>query len=325
MSRRRTECDTQVELPEQFSPGKIGVVTVTFGSQEVLPDFFASLDKQTYRNFVLFAVDNHSSDNSVEQLNAYHGCERVVIENEANLGVAAGNNQGILAAIDAGCEYVLLLNNDVVFGPDLFRQLIDGMRQHRCDMTTPLIYYYDRPNVIWCAGGEFQRWAGMRVRHRGADAIDDGQFHATTAVNYAPTCCILFRREVFGVVGLMDEAYFVYVDDLDFLFRAWKRGLRMYYLPTAKLWHKVSSLTGAESPFSVRYNTRNRAYFSAKHLRGIAYVLTSFSFLGWYYIQRVRGKYDAGMFKRKLEHRKEGIALAKSKSGGRVPDAPASR
>jgi len=299
------------DLP-QYVPGKIGVVTVTFGSAQVLPGFFESLDKQAYRNFMLVAVDNESDDDTVVQLNAYWGCEKVIISNEKNLGVAAGNNQGIRAAIAAGCEYVLLLNNDVVFGSDLFQKLVDGIHEHRCDMTTPLIYYFDRRDVIWCAGGEFQRWAGFRVRHRGADTVDSGQYTEPLRVNYAPTCCILFRREVFRIVGLMDESYFVYVDDLDFLYRASNHGLRLFYLPSAKLWHKVSALTGAESSFSVRYNTRNRAYFSAKHLRGLAYAVTSVSFLAWYYIQRVCGKYDAEMLSRKLEHRREGIELAKS-------------
>lgn len=311
MGRRRNP-EEIVDLPQRHSPGKVGVVTVTFGSGQILAGFFDSLDKQTYRNFMLVAVDNRSGDDSVAQLEAYNGCEKVLIANEINLGVAAANNQGIRSAIDAGCEYVMLLNNDVVFGPDLFQQLVDGIGEHHCDMTTPLIYYFDRPEVIWCAGGEFQWWAGLRVRHRGAGVVDSGHYDQPVQVNYAPTCCILFRREVFQTVGLMDEAYFVYVDDLDFLYRAWRHGLRLFYLPNAKLWHKVSALTGAESPFSVRYNTRNRAYFSAKHLRGLAYVVTSVSFLAWYFVQRVRGKYDAEMLRRKLEHRREGIELAKS-------------
>jgi GT2 family glycosyltransferase len=304
--------EKSVDLPQHCVPGKIGVVTVTFGSGQVLKGFFESLENQTYQNYLLVAVDNQSTDDTVEQLRGHEGCEKLIIANQANLGVAAGNNEGIRAAIQARCEYVLLLNNDVVFGPDLFQRLVDGLVQHRCDMTTPLIYYFDRPEEIWCAGGEFQWWAGLRVRHRGADTLDSGKYGEAVQVNYAPTCCILFRREVFGTVGLMDEAYFVYVDDLDFLYRAWKRGLKLFYVPGAKLWHKVSALTGAESPFSVRYNTRNRAYFSAKHLRGLAYILTSVSFLAWYYVQRVRGKYDAEMLARKLDHRREGITLAKS-------------
>jgi hypothetical protein len=293
-------------------PGKIGVVTITYGSGEVLPDFFRSLDEQIYRNFVLIAIDNQSTDSTLEQLRGYTGCELLLIANDRNLGVAAGNNQGIRAAVAAGCEYVLLLNNDVCFGPHLFQQLVDGLAAYMCDMTTPLIYCHDPPDRIWCAGGYFQRWASLRIQHRGEGAVDRGQFDKAIPVTYAPTCCILFRREVFASVGLMDEAYFVYMDDVDFLYRAWKRKLVLYYLPKAKLWHKVSSLTGFESPFSVRYTTRNRAYFNAKHLRGRAYRIASLSYIGWYYLQRIRGVYDEPMLRRKLEYWKEGLLLAEA-------------
>src|SRR5206468_1443823 len=80
------------------------------------------------------------------------------------------------------------------------------------------------------------------------------------------TCCVLVHRTVFSSIGNMDERYFVYGDDTDFMLRAMKAGKTVYYLPDAKLWHKVNSLTGAESPFSMRYGARNRAFFIAKHL-----------------------------------------------------------
>ena len=98
---------------------KVGVVTVTYNSQQVLPDFFASLWSQTHTNFVLYAVDNASSDDSVQLVRA-EADERIrLIENASNVGVAAGNNIGITAARNDGCEYVLLLNNDTVFSGSL--------------------------------------------------------------------------------------------------------------------------------------------------------------------------------------------------------------
>jgi GT2 family glycosyltransferase len=301
-----------VSLPPECVPGKIGVVTVTYGSGQVLPDFFVSLDKQTYRNFVLIAVDNQSKDSTVEQLNVYRGCETAVIVNDRNLGVAVGNNQGICEALQAGCEFVLLLNNDVSFGAELFQQLVDGLIHYRCQMTTPTIYYYDRPDVIWCAGCSLQRWAGMRLHHRGGESVDRGQFDKPARVSSAPTCCILFRREVFAAIGLMDEAYFVYMDDVDFLYRAWKSDLVLYCVPEAKLWHKVSSLTGGESPFTIRYTTRNRAYFTAKHLKGLSFWLASASYHAWYLFLRIRGRYDKSMLRCKLDYWTEGLRLAQA-------------
>src|SRR5665811_562696 len=74
-------------------------------------------------------------------------------------------------------------------------------------------------------------------------------------------------------IGLMDERYFVYSDDTDFMLRAVEAGQVLYYLPVAKLWHKVNSLTGTASSFSMHYGARNRAFFIAKHVaRGYAAV-----------------------------------------------------
>jgi hypothetical protein len=258
--------DESCSLPERFLPGLVGVVTVTYNSGLVLPDFVASMKAQSHSNFLLYVIDNSSSDDTLNQVQSWKDPRVVIIANTTNIGVAAGNNQGIRAAIEAGCEHILLLNNDVVFGAKLFAQLLDGLADCGCDMVVPLIYYHDRPDVIWCAGGYFQPKLAYRSMHYGDGQRDMGQFGVTRVVSYAPTCCVLIRRTVFGGIGIMDERYFVYGDDTDFMLRAMKAGKTLYYLPEAKLWHKVNSLTGADSPFSMRYGTRNRAFFIAKHL-----------------------------------------------------------
>jgi GT2 family glycosyltransferase len=262
-------CDSLMVLTSVFVKGKIGVVTVTYNSASMLDEFFSSLDAQTYHQFCLISVDNASTDNTVPLLKAYSGAEQVVIENTTNIGVAAGNNQGIRAAIDAECEYVLLINNDVVLDPGLFAELVQGLADHHCDMAVPLIYFMDPPDKVWTAGGSFQPKLGFRVRHRGMNEDDRGQFNTPTKIDYAPTCCVLIRREVFSKIGLMDERYFVYADDVDFMYRARRAGVTMYYVPRGKLWHKVNGLTGGSvSDFSFYYNARGRALFLHKHFRG---------------------------------------------------------
>lgn len=274
------------------APDKIGVVTVTFGSGEVLGDFFKSLDDQTHRNFMLISVDNGSTDATVNQLHAYQGCEHVVITNTENLGVAAGNNQGIRTALERGCEHVLLVNNDVVFGPALFQQLLDGLSEHKCEMTTPIMYYHDRPDIIWAAGGHFQPWLGYRCLLIGEGELDVGQYSTPRLVDHTPTCCVLMKREVFARVGMMDERYFVYHDDTDFMLRALKAGQRLYCLPQSKLLHKVSSLAGAGSAFQVRYGTRNRAFMLVKFLGRFLSIPYTVAFRTCYVLRFIVGKDD---------------------------------
>lgn len=245
--------------------GKIGVVTVLFNSAKVLPAFFTSVEAQTHQNFVVYCIDNASTDGSAQAC-AERGLPYVVIRNENNLGVAAGNNQGIRAALAAGCEYVLFLNNDVEFESDLFERLIEGIGRHGADMTTPKIYFADPSDVIWCAGGGFFNLGGYRPFHRGEYVRDKGQFANDQRVEYTPTCCVLVKSSLFDSVGFMDERYFAYWDDADWMLRAKQAGASLWYIGGARLWHKVSSLTGFESDFSIRYTRRNKAYYLYKHV-----------------------------------------------------------
>lgn len=300
-----------VKLPELTHPGKIGVVTVTFASGSVLPEFLKSVKDQTYQNFVLIAVDNASEDSTLQQLRAFNDCELVLISNQKNVGVAAGNNQGIRAALDSGCEYVLLLNNDVVFGPALFQQLLDGMAEHACQMTTPIIYRHDRPNVIWSAGGYFQPWTGYRCV-----MIDDTKrseaLKTSRKVQHTPTCCVLIKREVFEKVGLMDERYFVYHDDTDWMLRANRAGESLYCLINASLWHKVSTLSGADSPFQIRYGTRNRALMLVKFLGRVLALPYIVAYRCLYVLRFLFGNDDLQMFRLKQSSLTEGVTIPRN-------------
>lgn len=270
--------------------GKVGLVTVTYNSGTVLHDFLRSVDALSYRNFVLIAVDNASADDTLDQLRSWDTFKLIVVSNTKNLGVAAGNNQGIQAALDAGCDYVLLINNDVVFGPELLTDLLSGMAQQSCDIVTPLIYFYAPPTKIWAAGGQFQPLLGYRTCHRGENEIDAGQYSRASKISYAPTCCVLIRESVFRQIGLMDERYFVYSDDVDFMYRASRAKLSMVLIPEAKLWHKVSSLAGGStSDFSIYYGARGRSLFLCKHFGWFAGTVWVLAYLAFYWLRPLLG------------------------------------
>src|SRR5580704_13588108 len=106
----------------QPNDAPIAVLTVTYNSAAVLPDFLRSLARQAGAEWHLFAVDNASSDSTVEQLRAFeaeHPDRVSVTGNVHNTGAAEGNNIAIRAALAAGFELLLFVNNDVLFPPDL--------------------------------------------------------------------------------------------------------------------------------------------------------------------------------------------------------------
>jgi hypothetical protein len=248
--------------------GRIGVVTVTYNSEPVLDEFFNSLAKQTHKNIILYIVDNASKDKTLEIARQRADIESVIICNADNVGVAEGNNQGIRAALADQCECVLLLNNDTVFPDDMVSRLYEGLDRHQCDMTTGKMYYHDRPDVYWCAGGDFLLWPVFKSKHKGFRQLDTGQYEQPCRVTYTPTCCLLARSAVFDRIGMMDAKYFAYYDDADYLLRCYRQGIVLWYLPEAKLWHKVASLSSRTPDFVARLFVRNRVYFVRKHAPG---------------------------------------------------------
>ena len=122
----------------------IAVVTVTFNSASVLPEFFDCLKAQTvpYR---LFAVDNASSDESVRWMRANADASIEIISRSDNAGVAVGNNEGIRRALASGFRWIVLLNNDTAFGPTLFEDLVRSAELHSAEVVVPSLRFYDEP------------------------------------------------------------------------------------------------------------------------------------------------------------------------------------
>lgn len=259
---------------------KIGIVTVTYNSELVLSDFFASINCQNYSNYVLYIIDNASADGTLARCREYQKENehvKVIVQGE-NGGIAQGNNRGIYAALEAGCEYVLLLNNDTVFAESFLSDLLDEAQRASAALLVPKIFFYSPSNAIWYAGGALRRWAGYGVVHYERERNNT----RNQRVTYAPTCAMLIGRWVFDAIGVMDERYFVYCDDTDFCIRAAQAHVPIIYTPNVSMWHKVSSLSG-EGAFSIRMNTRNRLFmirkFAAWWSRPFHYLMVQLYFI----------------------------------------------
>lgn len=258
----------------------IGIVTVLYNSEKVLKDYFESLSKQTYKNFILYVVDNKSPDNSLGELSQlrmeYSQIKCCVILNNVNGGVAQGNNMGIKKALEDGCDYILLSNNDVVLNDNTIETLLNGLVQHDIDMAVSKIYFFGDP-LIWYVGGKFRYVLGSTI-HLGYLKPDNKKWDNFRLTEYAPTCFILIKKDVFADIGLFDEKYFVYYDDTDWIYRCRKRKKKIGIIPSSKLWHKESSSTGGmTSDFYIKFNYRNQVYFCRKHFSFLHNLLVAVS------------------------------------------------
>lgn len=261
---------------------RLGLVTVLYKSDEVLEDFFRSLHMQSYRDFHLYIIDNSPSEATDAIISDCSGRYPLPgmthIRSEGNIGVAAGNNRGIRAALHAGCSHVLLLNNDILIEQNhMLERMMELARKE--ELVTVKIFYHDT-RLLWMAGGYMDHRRALGV-HYGYKKPDGPAYDKAGYVTYAPTCFLLVKASLFDSVGMMDESYFAYYDDTDFVLRCTRSGHKLWYEPSLRLYHKVSSSSGGDfSPFYIYYGNRNKIYFIRKHYKGIHKCwLLAYSFL----------------------------------------------
>lgn len=210
--------------------------------------------------FELVVVDNASADGTSEAVRRTFP-QVAVIETSANLGYAAGNNVGLRHALAGGHAYALLLNNDTEVAPDFLSHLVE-VAESDCSVGAagPTIYYAERPDLIWSAGGVVDWRRGMS-RMRGIGERDQGQYAEVSEVDFATGCALLMRRTALEQVGLLDERFFMYYEETEWCARLPRVGMRTVHVPQARLWHKIPVADRVDKPYVAYYMTRNRLLF----------------------------------------------------------------
>jgi len=202
----------------------------------------------------------------------------IVIDNsEDNVGFSGGNNKGIRKALSGGAEAVLILNDDTRVAKSALPEMIDCLKDNQVGLVAPKIYFYpgfefhkdryktkERGKIIWYAGGLID-WNNCIGVHRGVDEVDNGQYEVKEKTEFATGCAVLIKREVFEKIGLYDERYFLYLEDLDFSVRAKKAGFKIIYQPKAVVWHKNAQTSGFGSGLHDYFFTRNRLLFGLEY------------------------------------------------------------
>jgi GT2 family glycosyltransferase len=185
-----------------------------------------------------------------------------------NRGFAGGYNAGIRAALDDGAAAVLLLNNDTLVAPDALDRLADEMATaDDVGLVTAKITYAADPQRIWTVGANLNVF--LDLKDGGQGQLDSGQWAAPRDVDFAPFCAILVRRAVFASVGLLDEAFFLYYEDMDYCRRARRAGWRVRLCPAAGVRHDVSASSGGrDSPLERYWMAQSSGRYFRKHGRG---------------------------------------------------------
>ncbi len=239
---------------------KVAIVLVNYNQYLLTIDCIKSIQKSEYKDYSIIVVDNNSDQENITALKRMKNI--IFIESRKNLGFSYGCNIGIKYAIVNKYEYVLLLNNDTVIEKTMIQELVKNCNSQ--SVCLPKMFYYDQPNQIWYAGGKIDWFKGNAI-HCGLNKNDSEVYNYPQEINYVTGCCILIPINVFHQVGLLDEIFFMYCEDFDFSLRLLNNKIKMMYVPSAKLWHKVGSSSKNNSKLTIYYSTRNRLYILKKY------------------------------------------------------------
>ena len=193
----------------------------------------------------VLVVDNGSTDGSPEKIrDAFPGIELLLLP--GNIGYAGGNNAGFRRVRELHAGFVIFLNNDTIADRDFCAPLLETLQSKpSAGIAVPKIFYQNRPDTIWYAGGIVTLSTGL-IRHVGLRKKNAPEFDRPGITGYATGCCFAMRCRDFEVVGGFDEKFTMYAEDVDLSLRVRSLGMSIEYVPSSRVWHRVSaSFSGA--------------------------------------------------------------------------------
>jgi GT2 family glycosyltransferase len=254
-----------------YSAPRASIVILNYNGLSLLPACLAAVRGQELDGgFEVIVVDNASSDGSAAWIREQSWVH--LVEADANLGFAGGNNLGLRHARGT---YAVLLNNDTAVRPGWLAALVGAADANpKAGAVTSKLVFMDRPTTIQNAGGLLL--SDGSGGDRGSQQADVGQFDHGEEVFAFCGAGALLRPEALDDVGGFDEAFFMYYEDLDMSWRMRLRGWRVLYEPKAVIDHVHAGSSGEGSPFFIFHADRNRLFMVLKNAPA-GFVLRAFA------------------------------------------------
>ncbi|MGO9258756.1 MAG: glycosyltransferase family 2 protein [Bryobacteraceae bacterium] len=231
----------------------VSAIIPVWNGRELLERLLDTLDAQTQPVGELLVVDNGSTDGAPE-LARRRGAR--VLAMGRNAGFAPAVNRGIA---ESRGDWIAVLNSDVELAPDYLEALADTGAW----FATGRILKAGAPHRIDAAFDAVCR--GATAWRVGNGRNDGPAFASARAIWSAPWTAALFRRELFGRVGVLEESFESYLEDVDFGLRCARLNLAGQYVPGAVAWHRGSAALGRWHPDTVRHIARNQLLLAARH------------------------------------------------------------
>ena len=251
----------------------ISIVIPNYNGKRFLECVLSSIKNQTYKNFEIILVDNNSQDNSIEFVQSNFP-EVKIIKLTKNYGYAGGANAGIKKSKG---KIIIVLNNDVELD-NHFLEIIHKYFINHPDISyiAPLSLNYFQRDIIDTAGDIFTKEGKPFKRFMGENIHQISLKEEPIKFISGVAFCV--RKEALKKVGLFNEVFFAYLEDVDLSFRLYRAGYKAVFLPDARLYHfeaattrdvfniKKYSRRGLDTPLKTYLIARNKLWVIKKNL-----------------------------------------------------------
>lgn len=246
---------------------ELSIIIISYNTKKITEDCIKSIEtslKQSPLSYEIIIIDNASTDGTIKLLTSLRVNGLRVIQNKTNLGFAKANNQGVK---EAKGKYILFLNSDIVVLDDAIEKLLTFYKQNELAIQflggkllnkdkTPQPScgpFYSLPVIF---GALFLKGDYWGLTRSSPNTIKE--------VDWVSGACILTKKEYFEAIGGFDENIFMYMDEIDLLYRAKKKGYRVFFYPEAEFIHLGSASSGGRT-YPILQVFRGFLYFYKKH------------------------------------------------------------
>jgi len=242
-----------------MSDFRISIVIINWNCYNDTFQCVQALRKSTYKNFEIIVVDNASMDGSAEKIE--QNIEGIIlIKSKENLGWAGGSRLGTQDALDRGADYILLLNADAFVEPDAIEKMVRKAESSvDIGIVSAVLYYFNSRRLQHCGVGI--KWEECTKEYpdiQSVDKIPPERF-------WVWFTAALIKRKVIETIGLYEEKYFCYCEDLEYCMRAFRAGFKIAVATDANVFHRCHEIdiSGQENlkPYYFFYMTRNNFLF----------------------------------------------------------------
>ena len=243
---------------------KVAIIIVNWKQYELTKSCLSTLKSSKFNDFQIILIDNESNQKDLNDLKNQFDQVKT-FTSEKNLGFTGANNIGINYAIKNQFEYVMLLNNDTEIDKNFINPLLEAFQKYnKLGAVQPVIMNFYQNKKVWNAGGKINKFFGYT-------SVIKKPKYINRKIDWITGCCILIKTVVIKKVGLLDENFFAYYEDVDWSIRIKKAGYDLAVVKSSLIYHhgskasKNESSEGTLSPFVHYLNIRNHIFLLRKN------------------------------------------------------------